>query len=161
MNTAPEYTKRERITLFITYFSIGLPVLALFKYWFLPRMETFGEAAHCYDFGWFNGVQLMFYGVFVGIPLSLAIMLLVLEGKRLILVYKHKQTPPPGYKVFKPTEYTYGNKALFQPVLFSIVCVSLLVLSMHGIGSAKEITDSPRTITLVTNKASLPECNGL
>ena len=160
-NFAPEYTKRERITLVIKYLSIGLPMLAFFEYWFFPRMGAFGEVAHCYDFGLFNGVELLFYGVFVGLPLSLAVMLLAFECKRLMLVFKHKQAPPPGYKVFKPTEYKYGNKALFQPVLFLMLLSGLLLLSAHGVGSAKEIIESTKSMKLIKNKAALSECKGI
>jgi len=160
-NFAPEYTKRERITLVIKYLSIGLPIMAFFEYWFFPKMEAFAEVAHCYEFGLLNGTELLFYGVFVGLPLSILVMLLAFECKRFVLIFKYKQAPPPNYKVFKKTEYKYGNKALFQPIIFVIICCGLLLLSVHGIGSAKEIINSTKSIELVKNKESLLECKGI
>jgi hypothetical protein len=160
-NLAPEYTNREKITLIIKYLSIGLPIITFFKYWFFPKMDVFSAAAHCYDFGPLSGVQLLFYGVLVGLPLSIFVVLLVLDGKRCLLIFKHKQAPPPGYKVFKPTKYKYGNKALLQPTVLVIIYGGLLLLSVHGIGSAKEIINSSKSIELVQNKVSLPECKGI
>ena len=155
---APEYTKRERVILTIKYLSVGLPVMSFFQYWFFPNMETFGKVAHCYDFGVFNGVELIFYGVFVGIPLSLALMLFAFGGRRCLLILKLKQTPPPGYKVFKPTAYKYGNKALIQPIALLLCCFGLVLFSIYGIGSAQDIINSPKSMSLINNKLSLPEC---
>lgn len=158
---APEYTTREKVILVVKALAIGLPIMAFFKYWFLPRLENFSAVAHCYDFGLFNGVELVFYGVFIGIPVSFCLLLIGMEGRRSYLIFKYKISPPLGYKVYKPIEYKIGNKVLIKPLLLVVTCLVFIMFAISGINTVRDIVESEKTIELIAQKDSLDECIGL
>lgn len=158
---APEYTTREKVILVVKALAIGLPIMAFFKYWLLPRLESFSAVAHCYDFGFFNGIELVFYGVFIGIPVSFCLLLVGMEGKRSYLIFKYKISPPLGYKVYKPTEYKTGNKVLIKPLLLMMTCLVFMMFALSGFNTVRHIVESEKTIALIAQKDSLVECTGL
>lgn len=136
---ALEYSMRERVKLLFKYFLIFLPLFAVSKWWFFPWLTEYMEVAHCYSYGEITGIHLVFYGLFVGIPLFMFIFIFFTEGIKNIRVFKLGQHPLPGEKVFKPTKYTYGKAAKIKTLPVFFVLVVLLGFSVYGISAASNI----------------------
>ena len=143
-NLAPEYTKRERIVLVVKHLAWVAPLFAVSKLWFFPWLESYAAKAHCYKYGLFTGVHVVFYGVFVGLPLLSAIIVFILEGRRSIRVIQLGQNPLPNEKVFKTTKYSYGLKAKVKPIILLGILLFLIGLSMRGVFWANDIIDASR-----------------
>ncbi len=143
-NYAPEYTKQERINFLIKYGSLYLLLFLIMKYYFFPWLKEYSSHANCYFyFGeMINGIHIVFYGVFVILPLLLAITLILFEGKRAIAIIKKGQNPLPDEKVFRPTKYKYGLSAKIQPIILIIIIILLVFLSIWGSVQAHKFTQT-------------------
>lgn len=148
---APEYSKKERIVLMLKHAAWAIPLFVITKFVFLPWFEVYAENAHCYRYGNITGTQVVFYGLFVGLPLLSAILVFLLEGPNCIKILRFAQSPLPGEKVFKPTKYVYGFRAKLKPLFLFIVMTFFIGLSIKGIYSANQI------ISMINIKA-LPVC---
>lgn len=137
---APEYTNSERVAFLLKQMAWFIPLYALTEFWVFDAMADYADHANCYFYGSISGVHLLMYGLFAGLPLALAAIVFIFEGRRSIAIIKRGQNPLPGEKVFKKTAYKYGNKAKIQPV--AILCsVSLLVVfSLWGAVQAYGLT---------------------
>lgn len=148
---APEYSKKERAILLLKHMAWAIPLFAITKYHFLPWFEVYAENAHCYRYGNITGTDLVFYGLFVGLPLLFAIALFLLEGTNSIKIIRLGQSPLPGKKVFKPTKYTYGFRAKLKPFFLIISMVFFVGLAIKGVYSASQTID-------MVNSKELPKC---
>lgn len=129
---APEYTTKERINIFLTVLAWGGPLVAALQFWFFPWLKQYSANAHCYQYGSFTGLHIIFYGLFIGLPLLMTCLLLILEGKRSINIIKLGQTPLPGEKVLAPTKYIYGTQAKLKAYLFFAIILFVMGLSVQG-----------------------------
>lgn len=148
---APEYSKKERVILLLKHMAWAIPLFAITKYHFLPWFEVYAENAHCYRYGNITGTDLVFYGLFVGLPLLFAIALFLLEGTNSIKIIRLGQNPLPGTKVFKPTKYKYGFRAKLKPFFLIISMVFFVGLAIKGVYSASQIIN-------MVNPKELPKC---
>jgi hypothetical protein len=137
---APEYTKKERIWLIVKNLIWFTPILVFCELWFFDWLGEYAKVAHCYEYGPIKGTHLIMYGLFVGLPFTLATLLFVLEGVKAIKVIKVGQFPLPGQKVVKPTKYKYGNAARISGALLIAAVMFLFGLAAWGFVQAKEIT---------------------
>jgi len=140
---APEYTKQERIKLALKIAAWAIPIVVILKYWLFPLLEDYADLAHCCDYGFVTGTQALFYGLFIGMPLSFAVVLFAIEGTKNIKIFRLEQFPLPGEKVLSPTKYVYGVKAKVRSVLFFGVLIFLIGLSIRGYYWANEIIEIP------------------
>ena len=136
---APEYSKRERITLILKLLVLCTLPLLVTQFWLLDWLTAYVKIANCQVYGNFNGMQLLLYGLLVGTPLSLALVLLVLEGPRSLRVLKLGQNPLPGEKVLRRTRYKYGNAARVQPLVLFAIMLLLLGVSIWGSSQAEKM----------------------
>ena len=144
-NYAPEYTKKEKITLILKQAAWALPLYVGIKIWIFPWFEVYVSKAHCYNYGGgITGIHLVFYGVCVGIPFVFALTFFAFEGFRSIKVIQLGQNPLPNEKVFRSVKYSYGLKAKIKPYIFLALILFLVGLSVRGIFWAKDIIDLPR-----------------
>jgi len=148
---APEYSKRERVVLLLKHIAWVIPLFAITKYQFFPWFKVYAENAHCYRYGNLTGTALVFYGLFVGLPLLFATVLLLLEGANSIKIIRLGQSPLPGKKVFKPTKYTYGFRAKLKPYVLFLCIAFFIGLAIKGVYSADQ------TISMI-NPQELPAC---
>lgn len=136
---APQYTRSERIRLLLKYSIWAGPLVLLTHFAFLPWLRGYAARAHCYDYGPVNGLQLVFYGLFVGLPALITLTLYAVEGPRSIKILRGGQSPLPGEKVFRPTKYRYGGRARIRPVLLMLIMLLLVGLALRGLFWAEEI----------------------
>jgi len=129
---APKYSKRERLMLILKLLLLVILLLLVTQFWLLDWLKAYVKTANCQVYGNFDGIQLLLYGLFVGIPLSLALVLLLLEGRRSLRILKLGQNPLPGEKVLRRTRYKYGNAARVQPLVLFVIMLLLLGMSSWG-----------------------------
>lgn len=139
---APEYTNRERALFVIKQIFWVLLLYAAAQLWFFNWLAEYSDKANCYYYGDVTGVHLVMYGLFLGIPLSIAFIIAIFEGRRSIRIFRLGQNPLPGEKVFKKTKYKYGREAKIQPVVLLLFIGFLLVLAGWGSMQAYKITQN-------------------
>jgi hypothetical protein len=145
---APEYTKKERIVIMFKNAAWALPLFVIAKFWFFDWLSEYSKNAHCYNYGNINGVHLVFYGLFVFMPLSFAAALFLTEGLRGIKVIKLGQFPLPNEKTFRPTKYRYGIAAKIQPIGIFASILLLTALSVLGGFQAHKLTKDIKPCTV-------------
>lgn len=128
-----------------------VPLFGLTKFWFLPNFEEYAENAHCYTYGPITGLHLVFYFVFVALPLLPAVLLAVFEGPKAVQLIQVGQYPLPGHKVYSKTKYVYGARAKMRGYVLLATLVFLVGLSIKGIGSANQIIEE-------ASEKDLPSC---
>ena len=136
---APEYSKSERFKILLMHLAWAVPLFSVTKLYFLPWFKSYSENAQCYNYGTFSGYHVVFYTVFIVLPLLPVITLFLIEGKRNIKIIKIGQNPLEGEKVFRRTKYKYGMRAKIQPYLFFTILLFLVGLSVRGYFWANEI----------------------
>ncbi len=137
---APLYTTRERIIILVKVVAFFGPLFLFSKYWFLPRLGEYAQRAHCHFYGELTGVHLLMYGVFVGGPLSLALLVLLFEGPRSLRVLRLGQNPLPGEKVLHRTRYRYGWSERVKPLLLLGCVLFSLGIAVWGGFQAHALT---------------------
>ena len=151
---APEYSKREKLRLLLMHIAWAFPLFIVTQHFFLPWFSLYIQQAHCYHYAGWAGNELVFYGLFVGLPVSLVVILLLIEGPRTMRILlspnRSAQNPLPNEKVFKPTRYTYGAKAKIKPTILLMLLMLLLAMSIRGIFWAQDIIAMTSTDTKST-----------
>lgn len=136
---APLYSIRERISIAFKLLAVAAPVYLAGFYWLFPWLENYAQSANCDYLGGISGLQLLVYGIFVGIPLSMALLVWLIDGSRSIRVWRLGQTPLPGEKVLRKTRYRYGAAARLRPVAVFAVILSLIGAAVWGGSQAREL----------------------
>jgi hypothetical protein len=141
---APEYTVAERKSVAIKGLIAGILVMLVMQEYLIPGVKHFAETAHCREVLGYSGLEVLFYGIFVGIPLLalIANLPLTIQGYKVI---KDSQFPPKGVKVFKKTKITKGKKATVMGMfLFLTGPAILLPLMIYGYYAANGLIESTR-----------------
>ena len=107
---APEYSKKERINFLLKHMLWALPLYIVTDFWFFDWLSEFLNNSNCYYLWGLTGTHIVFYSLFVGIPLSLLLVILALEGPRSIKIIKLGQNPLPNEKVFKKQNISMVSK---------------------------------------------------
>ena len=129
---APEYTTKERISIILKGLAWVIPLFTLLEFWSFPWLKQYASNAHCYQYGNFTWLHIIFYGLFTGLPLLMAFVLFILEGRRSINIIKLGQSPLPNEKVLGPKKYIYGTQVKLKVSLFFSVMLMILGLSVQG-----------------------------
>ena len=129
---APEYTAAQRLRIVVLGLVAGAWVLALCQFWLSPLVRAFSASAHCRTVFGFSGVAVLFHGVFVGLPLTSALLVAMLLGRRGIKVLREGRMPPAGEKVFRRTPIVRGVKAKALGWVQLLAAVPLLGLAVWG-----------------------------
>ncbi len=145
---APLYSTRERIRMVLKMLAVAAPVYLLAQFWFFPWLQNYANFANCYHYGDITGTHLLMYGIFVFIPLSLALLIWLFEGRRCLRVIRAGQNPLPGEKVFRKTRVKYGRAAMTQPIMLLLMIAMIIGISIWGGFQAEKIT------------RSIPPCSG-
>ena len=96
--------KTGKIQKDILIFLLGVLFLIINEKWYLPFLNWYVDTVHCYTPFGYSGISVMWYSLFVGIPLFCAFIIGIVTvpiGYKGII---HKQFPPKGMKVYKPTK---------------------------------------------------------
>jgi len=133
---AEQYTTVERLKFIAIFIVSGGAITAMSKLYFFPWLNEFASSAHCRTVLGFDGLAVLWYGVFVGMPLSSAAFVGGVLGYRGYKIMRDNQTPPLHEKVFRPTRIVRGKKAKLFGYLHLLAFGPLLVMSIWGIPQA-------------------------
>ncbi len=122
----------ERVRIIVLYVIFGGAVSAVSKFYFFPWLTQFANTAHCRIVLGMDGQFVVWYGLFVGIPLSAALIVAGFMGSRGYKILRDGQAPPLGEKVFKPTRITRGVKAKMIGYIQLLSFVPLLAFAIWG-----------------------------
>lgn len=129
---APLYSAGERVRLIAT---TGVPVLLLvasWRMWGLPQYQAFVKVAHCRTILGFPGTSVLFYGLFVGLPVCLALLIAAMVLPTSVKALRARCYPPPGQKTFRRTKIKRGWKAVFFASTGFFCVAYLLILAVWG-----------------------------
>ncbi|PQJ62774.1 hypothetical protein [Photobacterium angustum] len=140
MEYAKEYTKKEVIIRLSLFASLGFVAIVANSYWFQPMVEDFGNRPHCYEFWGFNGADYVWHILFIGLPLSLFIIVGIAMFPLGIKGIKEGRFPPRSVKVYKRTAIKTGAIAYFKSVICILSPTVVLILSIWGY---TQVSDMP------------------
>lgn len=136
---AEEYSRSERARIVVVGFAVGALVVTVGKWWFFPWLQEFSATAGCRLVLGFNGGAVVFYGLFVGLPLLAALVVLASAGRRGYRILREGRMPPSGEKVFRPTKIQRGGKVKLAGWLHLLAVVIPLALAAWGAGQAEPL----------------------
>ena len=136
---APEYTKTERIRFVLVAFAVGAAVTLASRLWFFPWLREFAASAPCRSVSGVTGTTALFYGLLVGLPLFLAVLVGAFVGRRGYRVLREGCLPPSGEKVFRPTPIRRGTKAKLPGYVQLFSFTPLLALALWGAFQARQL----------------------
>lgn len=136
---APEYSRQEKVRLIAINFAWVTASIIVVFVWFLPWIKDYMGRAHCYHYGFISGLQLLYYGALVFLPLLATLVFLILLGPRFYKVIKQAQAPLPNEKVFSKTRYVHGNKAKMQGYVFFLMVLMMIFFCINGMSIAQGV----------------------
>lgn len=129
---AEEFSKQEKYKRILLFLLIGVLCLIINEKWYLPFLNWYVDTVHCHTPLGYSGISVMWYSLFVGIPLFCAFIIGVVTAP---IGYKgiiHKQFPPKGMKVYKPTKILRGWKGNLTSVFYLLIPTFLILFSIWG-----------------------------
>lgn len=139
---AEEYSLPDKVRLLAIYLTVAAAAVFVAKSWLLPAIHQFSGSAHCREVLGFSGVSVLFYGLFVGMPLSLALLVGLIMGRRGHRILRDGQMPPIGEKVFRPTRIERGRKARWIGYTQKYSFLLLLAIAVWGFPQAAQLIAS-------------------
>ncbi|AGH80853.1 hypothetical protein PCNPT3_04555 [Psychromonas sp. CNPT3] len=121
--------KFRRIVLFLL---LGILGLIINEKWYLPFINGYVDTAHCHTLLGYSGISVMWYSIFVGLPLFIALMIGIVSVPIGYKGFIEKQFPPKGMKVYKPTKILRGWKANVKSMLHLLFPACLILFSVWG-----------------------------
>ena len=144
---APEYSKKEKIRYLAKYLFVGLAVIALSEYWLFPAINNFAANSPCLEYFGMNGFVLLWYALFVGIPLASALFLWSLVGRRALRILRGGQVPAKGEKVFRATKIIRGSKAKYTAYALLVYPLIFVAIAVWGYTQAVTFTNNHKPNT--------------
>jgi hypothetical protein len=133
---APEYaelyTFRERVRLVLIGLAIAGAVLIPFHAWFLPALTDFAAHASCQQVAGIAGPEFLFLGLFVGMPLAIALTLGLASIPYALRVLRDEQYPPMGQKVLQPTRIRRGVAARRRAYSYMLMPTVFVAIAIWG-----------------------------
>jgi len=136
---AEEYTFRERASLAARGIAISGLVLLASKQWLLPAFNAFVATAPCRTVLGVNGSTLLWYGLFVGLPLLAFAFLFLAQGRQGLRILRENRFPPAGEKVLRRTLIRRGAAARRIGYLHLFVSTPLIALVIWGCIQARTL----------------------
>lgn len=141
---AEEYTKQERVRFVVLGSLAGAVMVGASKLFFFPWLRGFSEPAHCQSIMGVNGSTVLFYGMFVGLPLLSAVLVGCTVGRRGVTILRQGQVPPESEKVFRPTRIVRGRMAKASGFFHTVAVLPLLALAAWGFFQAAHNVNTAR-----------------
>lgn len=136
---APEHTSKERWQRLVIVAPLVLGSYALCQWWFFPWLRAFSERAPCETVLGAPGLSVLFYGLFVGMPLFLAFMVGIALVPASWRAIKTRRYPPPSQKVYRRTKIKTGWRAVALALVPIVLVAYLAGVAAWGVGATREI----------------------
>ncbi|MFZ6751326.1 hypothetical protein [Undibacterium sp. Ren11W] len=144
---AEQHTPAERIRIVIIGVVTGALVFFIGKSWLFPWFREFASNAPCRNIFGIEGVKALWYGLFVGMPVAVTILITSIFGWRGYKIIRDGQFPLAKEKVYRPTKVRRGAKAKLIGYIHLLAFLPSLLLAIWGSYQAKEML---RTIHIST-----------
>ncbi|WP_435106669.1 hypothetical protein [Arhodomonas sp. AD133] len=108
---APQYSTRERVVRVIGMVIVAAIVVFPSEWWFFPWLERFSATSPCYEILGVRGHVVLMYGIFVGMPLGIALIAGSFIFRYAYRILRDGQVPPIGQKVMGRTPIRRGRSA--------------------------------------------------
>lgn len=141
---AEQYTKAEAIRFVVIGTLVGALVVIASKAWLFPWFREFVATAPCTTVFGIPGLTVLWNGVFVGIPLHVAILVAAIFGWRGYKILRDDRFPPLKEKVSRPTRIRKGSRARLIGYLHLAACLPPLALAIWGVFQAAGMTEMTR-----------------
>jgi hypothetical protein len=138
---AQEYDFRDRVRLVLLGLAIGAAVILPFKLWLLPAFVAFAASGKCQSVFGMPGSMLISYGLFVGLPLSFALVLAGMGGRNGFKILRDGQYPPIGVKVLRRTRIRRGAAARRIGYLNLLMFTPFLALAIWGLFQSETLAE--------------------
>jgi hypothetical protein len=129
---APLYSRTERMRFVILGVASGVALICIGKYWLSHWFAQFVATAPCSSIFGMSAVVILWYGLFVALPLLAAILVGFALGMPGYRILRDGQAPPLNQKVFHPTRLRRGAVAQRIGYLQLLAFVPLLVIALWG-----------------------------
>jgi len=129
---AEEFSKPEKFKRIFLFLLLGILVFIINEKWYLPFINWYTETVHCHTPLGYSGISVMWYSLFVGLPLFCALIIGVVTVP---IGYKgviHQQFPPKGMKVYKPTKILRGWKGNVKSIFHLLIPTFLILFAVWG-----------------------------
>lgn len=136
MEYAEEFTQKEKYQRIALTMLFATFIVITHEKWVFPFISWYASTAHCHTPLGFSGASVLWYSVFVGLPLLCAIVIGVVSIPLGIKGLRDKQFPPQGIKVYKPTKIMRGWKATVKSAMHLVIPIALILMSIWGIFQA-------------------------
>jgi hypothetical protein len=133
---AQTYSRGERIRFVLVGAVLGALGLAVWKWWVLPWIAGFPASAPCRTVFGANGATVLWFGLFVALPLLFAALSAIGLGRPGLAVLREGRYPPDGVKVFRPVRIRRGAAARWIGYLHVLACAPFLAIAIWGYGQA-------------------------
>lgn len=137
---APKHSRATKIRVVALYLLAGGATVLLSQAWLFPALSAFASSADCREVFGVSGVKVLFYGLFLGVPLFCALVVGLTIGRRGYRILRDGQLPPIGEKVFRPTRITRGTKAKWAGYLHLFSPLPLLAIAVWGLPQAHQLS---------------------
>jgi hypothetical protein len=146
MNELPEFAEEhslpDKVRLILIYLATGAAAVFAAKAWLFPAIREFAGLAPCREVLGIPGVNVLFYGLFVGMPLTFALVVGLTMGRRGYRILRDGQVPPVGEKVFRPTRVERGRKARWMGYVHLLAPLLLIGIAAWGLPQASRLIAS-------------------
>jgi hypothetical protein len=123
----------------VVLIAIAVAAALAFEKWFFPWISEFSGRAHCEQILGFNGADVLFASLFIGIPFSLLVITVWLAFLSLKIL-KSGQMPPPGSWVCRDTVPKSGRSVIWRAyfgLTFPAIGIAFLVWGILSIVDLK------------------------
>jgi hypothetical protein len=142
------YSRGERLRFVLLGAIIGLPVICTFKFVIFPWLAQFSASAPCRTVLGIDGSVFLWYGLFVGMPLFLAVFIGFAAGHRGLRILQGEQFPPAGEKAFRRTAIRRGAAARRIGLLHLIAATPFLAIAIWGYPQAASLSTQLRQVPI-------------
>lgn len=140
---ATEYSPSEKSRLLLIYLGAAAAVVFASKAWLFPAISDFAASAHCREVFGVPGVKLLFYGLFLGLPVFSALVVGLTFARRGYKILRDRQVPPIGERVFRPTPIKRGVRVKIDGYLHLLSPLPFLAIAAWGIPQAQKLSAMP------------------
>ncbi|MBI3283878.1 MAG: hypothetical protein HYZ65_03375 [Burkholderiales bacterium] len=137
---AEQYTQAERIRFAVAGVLAGALIIFCSQTWLFPWFREFVRSAPCRSIAGINGLSVLWYGIFSGLPLFTALLLIATLGWRGRKILRDGQAPPAGEKVLRPTKICRGRQARIIAYLHFAAPLPFFVLALWGAFQAQDMS---------------------
>lgn len=142
---AETYGTAQRLWRVAAGIVLGAVAVGASQWWLFPSIAAFADVAPCRTVLGINGADVLWYGLFVGGPLAIAVAVGATYGRMGLRILKDDRFPPARTKVFRPVRIVRGNPARRVGYLHLFACVPFLAISIWGVAQAAVLSHTRST----------------